>query len=1289
MANVSNPQVLSTLIDLNSQQGNNLKIDTKTAKKIQAETVALGDLLLSLDHQFNGVDSEGTTYFDALSENLDERYIDALDTPHKELQERYEKAFELFLDEIEGKPSHEADKLSPAELKKISDVSLKDLGQLEKLAESNSSNKEVVKELAIAVATTLATSAVSVSATAISVNLLPIITTSLLCAGPKVLESLADKTMTPTNADRVKQALKVAAPAFAGLTVITGGIVVGLGRLAGSVVARTAANADVVDRGLKQLFGTGVKKDVAEVLVKSVATTLGHYAGGAVGESVARGQVPTKFPQLTHETTKPVIVPKADESATELRPYFVTKMLDGAKQTAVSLNDWVKQHDVLPNLVPLPGASGLPVESTKTEIQPSATVKEVGVRQVDPSQVPAETPTSAEIPTELPTNQHGVVIGRTAAVADAILAAIPDEIWLDSEGMVIPIADRNWDNVTPEMLDSITLLYFTDNDTTELKSQDFKELSSLKEVYIFTNQLNSIPEGLFTQNINLESVHLFNNQLTSIPEGLFTQNTNLEFVNLSNNQLTSIPEGLFTQNTNLETVYLSNNQLTSIPEDLFDIHKNLTVVGVNDNPMVISFSTFESAMKKTSLLRFFYGTMSNRQEIKLQLHNHNHNELELPVYYLSYTVNSGIQWATFYLRYDNTLNLDSEQAFIEDIHIKALTRHSSETDAYHKNNLAELLKLLPKENQHGVRFNSNSDIMLAIFNAIPESAWGDAEPSLYNITPEILESIDHLNLDGIQLETIEADDLSGLSGLLTINLSNNQLKSIPENLFSNNPIISEVNLSNNKLKSIPENLFSNNPIISEVNLSNNELTVIPDSLNNYPYFSAVTLSNNPIRVDLQGLIKLKDAVSESYKIFYLNDTPDNVGVFIIANSNDTFTEFKVPLDEVLGLFETSSSNSFNPATLNADKVEVLKTIQVEIESLSSDQIDANLQSLKEKIEELLLVTDKLEFCRKQLPTTSTTSVVTTPLPTPTLATEKDNSWEYNSYGVYTNRSPQILTAVQNDGFGDNGSNIQNWNQVTPEVLAGIETLFLAYPATKDLTEFRPRDLEGMINLRKLTINGMTITIDNERLNEFITGNPMLSVVYNQPTDGNANVMYQLGKYVGSQGETTLIWPFTQLVGLFNEYTENNSTNTSTLGLSGLGTDGQVILSEIDKKIPQIVNTIENINTNLTNTDLNLKEAKQSLVECLNMLPKEIQDIVLGTANIALSTSSSSLGSTPTPTPTPTNILENLPDKDSHLGIILGSALGVLGLAGLVTIVGLTVALARYKHVQKSKQIRSA
>ena len=154
MTTVSNPQVLSTLINLKAQQGDNLKIDAKIAKKIQADTVELGNLLLSLEHQFNGVDSEDATYFDALSENLDERYIDALDTSHKELQERYEKAFELFLDEIKGKHSHTADKLSPAELKKISDASLKDLGQLERLAESNSSNKEVVKELAIAVATT-------------------------------------------------------------------------------------------------------------------------------------------------------------------------------------------------------------------------------------------------------------------------------------------------------------------------------------------------------------------------------------------------------------------------------------------------------------------------------------------------------------------------------------------------------------------------------------------------------------------------------------------------------------------------------------------------------------------------------------------------------------------------------------------------------------------------------------------------------------------------------------------------------------------------------------------------------------------------------------------------------------------------------------------------------------------------------------------------------------------------------------------------------------------------------
>ena len=511
-----------------------------------------------------------------------------------------------------------------------------------------------------------------------------------MCRSKSLSSQLADKTMTPTNADRVKQALKVAAPAFAGLTVITGGIVVGLGRLAGSVVARTAANAEVVDKGLKKLFGTGVKKDVAEVLVKSVATTLGHYAGGAVGESVARGPVATQYPQLTHETTKSFAAPKVEETVTEVRPYYVTEMLDGAKQAAVSLNDLVKQYDVLPNFLPLPGAGALPVESTKTEIQPTATVKEVGVRQVDPSESPT---------LDYPTNQFGVAIDRTPEVAEAILEAISDEMWLNSEGIIV----QSWDDVTPAMLDSITGLSLSDN-ITEFKSYDLNGLSKLEMLEIsFNLNLRSIPEGVFDDLTNLEELTISITKISELPDEIFDTLTNLKKLTLRGNKLTNLPEGIFRHNKNLGEIDLSKNELTEISENAFDEIESGAKIALHRNPLSIKLNTLDSWAEQNKDFKLGYLRSSNPiSEINIQVGGDSGSEFITPFSCIEglYNVTGFIQIGSADgIRYivPNSLELGNAETIYEALETSLSEQLAEETDASTVAKLETCLAPFPKE----------------------------------------------------------------------------------------------------------------------------------------------------------------------------------------------------------------------------------------------------------------------------------------------------------------------------------------------------------------------------------------------------------------------------------------------------------------------------------------------------------------------------------------------------------------------------------------------------------------
>ena len=156
----------------------------------------------------------------------------------------------------------------------------------------------------------------------------------------------------------------------------------------------------------------------------------------------------------------------------------------------------------------------------------------------------------------------GNVCGRTPAVRDAIIAAVPGVT--DCEKIYLG------------HLEKIESLMLGQKGISSLKSGDFWGLSNLKTLRLDWNSLTSIPENIFAGLSNLEELSLGLNSLSTLPSDVFDGLSSLKLLTISHNiTLTSLPEGVFDDLTSLEELNLNGNALTSLPSDIFDELSNL------------------------------------------------------------------------------------------------------------------------------------------------------------------------------------------------------------------------------------------------------------------------------------------------------------------------------------------------------------------------------------------------------------------------------------------------------------------------------------------------------------------------------------------------------------------------------------------------------------------------------------------------------------------------------------------------------------------------------------------
>ncbi len=130
--------------------------------------------------------------------------------------------------------------------------------------------------------------------------------------------------------------------------------------------------------------------------------------------------------------------------------------------------------------------------------------------------------------------------------------------------IVINLVENNIicvDDSTFKDLVTVRAIYLQKNLISHIEPDSFQSLINLKELNLSHNNLALIEYGTLSSLVNLKEIYLQNNKLESIYGALFAGLEKLEIIDLSFNQIGEIDPLVFKGLVNLEEIYLHENKL--------------------------------------------------------------------------------------------------------------------------------------------------------------------------------------------------------------------------------------------------------------------------------------------------------------------------------------------------------------------------------------------------------------------------------------------------------------------------------------------------------------------------------------------------------------------------------------------------------------------------------------------------------------------------------------------------------------------------------------------------------
>ncbi|CAG9764628.1 unnamed protein product [Ceutorhynchus assimilis] len=177
-------------------------------------------------------------------------------------------------------------------------------------------------------------------------------------------------------------------------------------------------------------------------------------------------------------------------------------------------------------------------------------------------------------------------------------------------------------------LSNLTVLYFYNNNLTELSRNSLSGLNNLRLLEVSQNKLKDIAEDTFADLHNLVNISLRDNNIRGVPGSLFVQNPLLENIRMDYNKDMILSDYIFSNLTMLRSVALNVNKLKEVPENAFKSCVRLQQINLKNNELATlpeyvfkdlkSLKNLDLSYNKlNSLPNGIFSTLHNLEEINL------------------------------------------------------------------------------------------------------------------------------------------------------------------------------------------------------------------------------------------------------------------------------------------------------------------------------------------------------------------------------------------------------------------------------------------------------------------------------------------------------------------------------------------------------------------------------------------------------------------------------------------------------------------------------------------------
>nr|XP_023994639.1 insulin-like growth factor-binding protein complex acid labile subunit isoform X1 [Salvelinus alpinus] len=454
--------------------------------------------------------------------------------------------------------------------------------------------------------------------------------------------------------------------------------------------------------------------------------------------------------------------------------------------------------------------------------------------------------------------------------------------------------DRNLNAVPADIPSLVRTVNIAKNNISQIKSEDFKDLTILNMLIMYSNRISHVENGAFSDLVALEQLDLSFNKLTSLSDQMFKGLDNLTVLHLDNNHISSISSSfqlLFSlkvlnltsnklhcfkelqhilQLPSLLKLFIGNNSLTSLQsQEISNRSIGLTELDLSRNPLEIFSVTADIFPYLKNLDLSFCGINGSMEwDVADRYFLRNVSSLDLSGIHMSLQgISSVLQSINFSLASlgldeigrDNLINVACHIPTLKTLRLQC-NNFSSVSD--------KLLQSCTQVTDLDMSGNNITDLSEAAFRSIKDLKTlrldNDGLSSVPNATRN-LPTLKKLDLSHNIIKILGCSDFSNLRRLEKLYLNDNLISNLEGCVFLDLRALNSLTLRRNRILNLGDAFTNGLQHLKSLDLGFNKLTNIRTKyFNSLRSLEDLALYNNQIKTledgAFVGLAKLKNLV---------------------------------------------------------------------------------------------------------------------------------------------------------------------------------------------------------------------------------------------------------------------------------------------------------------------------------------------------------------------------------------------------------------------------------------------